>query len=67
MVARQCDCLVLRRVDPPSGLDWVGSVRTVSGIEAKFGGSPYTPLQQLKDAWLQLVQKYPVDVVRYSE
>jgi len=38
--------------------------RVLGGIETKVGSSRYTPLQRLKDAWLRLVENYPVNVVR---
>ena len=36
----------------------------LGGIETKFGSSRYTPLQRVKDTWLQLVDDYTVNVVR---
>ena len=41
--------------------------RSLGGIEAKFGNSPYTPLRQLKDVWLWMRQGYRVDLVRYPQ
>jgi RHS repeat-associated protein len=38
--------------------------KVLGGIETKFGGSRYLPLQRVKDAWLQLVDGYPVNVIR---
>jgi hypothetical protein len=36
----------------------------LGGIETKFGSSSYTAAQQAKDAWLNLIQGYVVNVVR---
>jgi hypothetical protein len=38
--------------------------RNLGGIETKFGGARYTPLQRVKDTWLRIVEDYPVNVVR---
>lgn len=40
--------------------------KVLGGIETKAGGSRYTPLQRLKDIWLDVNTKggYPVQVVR---
>jgi hypothetical protein len=40
--------------------------RVLGGIETKVGSSPYTPLQRLKDIWLDLNTPggYPVQLVR---
>jgi RHS repeat-associated protein len=38
--------------------------KVLGGIETKVGGSPYKPLQKLKDTWLEKVEGYPVNVAR---
>lgn len=38
--------------------------KVMGGIETKLGGSPYTPLQRLKDFYLEKVHNYPVNLVR---
>jgi hypothetical protein len=38
--------------------------KLLGGVETKVGGSPYTTAQRAKDAWLRLIQEYPVTVVR---
>jgi hypothetical protein len=38
--------------------------KVVGGIETKVGSSPYTPLQRLKDWWLNWHDGYKVNVVR---
>ena len=38
--------------------------QVLGGIETKFGGSRYTPVQQTKDWWLKANEGYIVNVVR---
>lgn len=40
--------------------------RVLGGIETKFGNSPYTAMQRLKDAWLWYMEGYRVNVLRYA-